>query len=350
MVDTARGLGFALLGAGAGAEAHADALARLPEARLVAVADPDLARARALAGRVGAAALDDPEAALACPGVEAACLAVPNHLHAGLARAAAHRGLAVLVEKPLGRDLAEARAIVAACAEQRVPLGLVLQNRFAPEVRALRAELAAGRLGTLVGAAVLVRCERDARYFAAGPWRARRETAGGGVLLIQAIHMLDLLDWLAGPVAAGAAAAATRAHPVDVEDVLVATLELPGGAPASLLATTAARPECPARVELYGTAGSAVVLEARGVVRVWHGAAGLPALAAVEAEMAARLAAPWPAGGAVELHRALLADFVASVRAGRPPAVDGSAALRLQALVESIYAAARLGTPRRPGI
>lgn len=345
MADAQRSaVGFALLGAGAGAEAHAEALAGLPGARLVAVADPDLGRARALAGRWGGVALDAHDAALARPDVEAVCLVVPNHLHAPLALAAAQRGVAVLLEKPLGRDLAEARTIVDACAAHGVPLGLVLQNRFAPEVLALRADLHAGRLGSLVGATVLVRCDRDDRYFAAGPWRGRPETAGGGALLIQGIHMLDLLDWLAGPVAGATASAATRKHAIGVEDVLAATLELSGGAPATLLATTAATPEFPARVEVYGTAGSAVVLEARGVVRVWRGPAGLGALAALEGETAARLTARWPAGAAVELHRALLADFAASLRARRPPAVDGTAGLRLQALVDAIYAAARAGT------
>lgn len=335
-------IGFVLAGAGAGAEAHAAALAALPAARLVAVVDPDLPRARALAGRHGAIALDDLDAALARPDVAAVCLAVPNHLHAPMARAAARHGVAVLVEKPLGRNLAEAQGIVDACASHGVPLGLVLQNRFAHDVATLRADLAAGRLGDLVGAAVLVRCDRDVRYFAAGPWRGQRALAGGGSLLIQGIHMLDLLDWLAGPVVAVSATLATRKHAVDVEDVLAATLELTGGAPATLLATTAATPEFPARVEIYGTIGSAVVLEARGTVRVWRGSTGLLALGNLEQDLAQRLAAPWP-GTAVELHRALLQDFIESLRAGRLPAVDGAAALRLQALVGAIYAAARTG-------
>jgi predicted dehydrogenase len=275
--------------------------------------------------------------------VHVACLAVPNHLHAPLARAAARCGLAVLVEKPLGRTLAEAREIVDACAAHRVPLGLVLQNRFAPEVATLREDLAAGRLGAMVGATTLVRCDRDAAYFAAGAWRRDRAAAGGGALLIQGIHMLDLLDWLVGPVTVRAAAAATRKHPVGVEDILAATLELPGGAPASLLATTAAHPELPARVELYGVLGSAVVLEARGSVRVWRGDTGLETLGAIEGNLARRLQAPWPAT-AVDLHRALLDDFAASLRAGRPPAIAAAAALRLQALVDAIYAAAGRGT------
>jgi UDP-N-acetyl-2-amino-2-deoxyglucuronate dehydrogenase len=339
-------IGVALLGAGAGAEAHAAALAGLPGVRLAVVADPDGGRARALAGRHGAPAADDPEAALARDDVAVACLAAPNHRHLALAEAAAGRGRAVLVEKPLGRDAAEARAIVAACARHRVPLGLVLQNRFSDAARALRAELAGGALGRLVGATVLVRDHRDAGYFASGPWRGRRDGAGGGVLRIQAVHFLDLLEWLAGPVRAVTAARATRHHAVEVEDVMAATLELGDGAPAALFATTAASPESPSRLELLGTRGSAVLLEARGTVRLWRGAGGpaaLRELARLESEMAELLAAPWPAGIVVEPHRRLWADFLDAVHTGRPPSIGGPDGVRIQAVMDAIYLAAREG-------
>jgi predicted dehydrogenase len=338
-------LGFALLGAGAGAAAHVQAFHGLARARLLVVADPDLARARRLA-RGGSRAVADPRAALDVPGVQAACIVAPNHLHAPLAALAARRGRAVLLEKPPARDLAEAEALVETCARHAVPLGLVLQNRFAAEARALREAVRARALGRLVAATVVVRCCRDGAYFRAGRWRARRERAGGGALLVQGIHTLDLLDWIAGPVVAAVGRADTRKHAVGVEDIVSAVLELRGGAAATLLVTTAASPEFPARLELYGTRGTAVLLEARGTVRVWRsdGAAeDLRALAALEADMAGRLTAPWPAGTTSDLHRAVLADFVDSVRRGRPPAVDGAAALRLQRLTETIYRAALTG-------
>lgn len=340
-----RALGFALLGAGAGAGPHAEALGSLAEARLVAVADPDLDRARRLAGRFGAVPLDDPAAALARADVAAVCIVAPNHLHAPLAAAAAQRGVAVLLEKPLARDLAEAEAVVATCRQHGVPFGLVLQNRFAPEVRALRDAVHDGRLGRLVGASVMVRCDRRPAYFRAGPWRAGRETAGGGALLIQGIHFLDLLDWIAGPALAVTAQLATRKHDVEVEDVLAATFELPGGVPAAFLVTTAAMPEFPVRLELFGTEGSAVLLEARGSLRLWWGGAPetLGELARLEGELAAGLTASWPAGTSADLHRALIADFVASLRLRHPPAVDDCAGLRLQAVVDATYRAARTG-------
>jgi predicted dehydrogenase len=339
-------IGFALLGAGAGAAAHVEAFRGLAHARLLVVADPDLTRAERLAQGCGGRAVADPEAALEVPGVRAACVVAPNHLHAPLVTLAARRGRAVLLEKPPARDLTEAEALVEICARHGVPLGLVLQNRFAPEARELRQAVRAGALGRLVAATVVVRCCRDEAYFRAGRWRAERDGAGGGALLVQGIHVLDLLDWIAGPVVAATARADTRKHAVEVEDVLSAVLELRGGAAATLLVTTAASPEFPSRLELYGTRGSAVLLEARGTVRLWRSAGGaedLHALAALDGAMAARLTAPWPAGTASHLHRAVLADFVESLRAGRAPAVDGAAALRLQRLTETIYRAARTG-------
>jgi predicted dehydrogenase len=339
-------IGFVLLGAGAGADAHAAALGTLPEARLVAVIDPNHARARRLAEPHGADSGGAPEAALARDDVQAACIVAPNHAHAALARLAAAHGVAVLVEKPVGRDADEAQGIVTSCAAAQVPMGVVLQNRFAPETIALRETIRAGGLGRLVGALVLVRDHRDARYFAAGPWRGRREHAGGGVLRIQAIHMLDLLEWLLGPVAWVTAAMATRRHAVEVEDVVSASLELADGAAVSLFATTAAPVESPTRIEIFGTEGSAVLLEARGALRVWQGRPGpeaLAAVAALDAEMAARLDRPWPDGMTPELHRALLVAFLASLRAGRAPSPGATAAVRIQRLLDAIYAAARTG-------
>jgi len=344
-------IGFALLGAGAGAALHAEALATLPGVRLAVVADPDVARARALAARHGVPALDDPHAALDREDVHAACVVAPNHQHAALAAAAAARGVAVLVEKPLGRDAREARVVVDACAAGGVPLGLVLQNRFAPEAVTLRAVLREGRLGRIVGATLWVRDHRDARYFAAGPWRGTPGTSGGGVLRIQAIHLLDLLDWLLGPLAVVGARLDTRAHAVTVEDVLSATLALGDGAPAALFATTGAPIAFPARLDVLGTDGLAVLWEAAGAVRAWHGPPGpdaRAAIAALEAAMAARLGRPWPEGITADLHRALLADFAASLRAGRPPTVDGRAALRIQGLIDAVYLAARAGAAPPP--
>jgi UDP-N-acetyl-2-amino-2-deoxyglucuronate dehydrogenase len=339
-------VGFVLLGAGAGALAHAEALTTLPGARLVAVVDPDLGRARRLARPHGVDAGDVPEVALARDDVQAACIVAPNHAHAALARAAAAHGVAVLVEKPVGRDAGEAQAIVASCDTAGVPIGVVLQNRFAPEAIALRETIRTEGLGRLVGAVVLVRDHRDAGYFEAGPWRGQRDRSGGGALRIQAIHMIDLLEWLLGPVARVTSAIATRRHAVEVEDVVSASLELAGGIPTSLFATTAAPVESPTRIEIFGTEGWAVLLEARAAVRVWHGPPGpqaLAAVAALDAEMAARLDRPWPDGTTPELHRTLLAAFVASLRAGRAPSPGGAAAVRIQRVLDAIYAAARTG-------
>jgi predicted dehydrogenase len=344
--DAETTIGFALLGAGAGAEPHAEALASLPGVRLVVVADPEVARAKVLAGRFGGLAVDRAEAALDKDDVQAACIVVPNYLHAPLALAAARRGIPVLVEKPLAASVSEARKIVHAFASRGLCLGLVLQNRFAPATVALREDLRAGRLGHLVSAMILVGAHRTEAYFQAGPWRARMETAGGGALMVQAVHMLDLLDWLAGPVVAATASAATRKHPVEVEDVLCATLELAGGIPATLMATTAATPEFPARLELFGTEGTAVLMEARGTVRIWRGdlrPSALSELVRMQAEMVPLLAEPWPAGTSADLHRKLLADFAESVRTGRPPAVDPVAALHLQEVVDALYTAVHLG-------
>jgi predicted dehydrogenase len=112
------------------------------------------------------------------------------------------------------------------------------------------------------------------------------------------------------------------------------------------MATTAATPEFPARLELFGTEGTAVLMEARGTVRVWRGdlhAGTLAKLVAMQAEMVPLLAEAWPAGTSAELHRKMLADFAESIRTGRPPAADAVAAIHLQEVVDALYTAVRLG-------
>ena len=199
-------------------------------------------------------------------------------------------------------------------------MGVVLQNRFAREAIALRDTIRTGGLGRIVGAVILVRDHRDARYFDAGPWRGRRESWAGAPSGSRRSTWSICSSGCSVPVTAVTAAMATRRHAVEVEDVVSASLELADGVPASLFATTAAPLESPTRIEIVGTEGSAVLLEARAAVRVWHGGAGPEAAAAIarlDAEMSARLDQPWPEGMTPDLHRALLAAFVTSLRAGR---------------------------------
>src|SRR5262249_8715559 len=225
-----------------------------------AIADAVPARARALAARSAIPEVyEDGEALAERAAVDAVAVLTPHHLHLPYVRAAAHAGRHVLVEKPIAHTVAAADELIAACRTRGVTMAGIFQNRFTPAARRLRDVVAGGGLGRVFLASVTVKECRAPSYFRDAPWRGRKAEAGGGVLMIQAIHMIDLLLWVLGMPRRVVARTATAVHEVDVEDVAVGLLELEGGVLAALQATTGAVPEQPPSVEIHGERGTATV-------------------------------------------------------------------------------------------
>ncbi len=287
-------------------------------------------------------------ALLARPDVDAVCICTPSGLHAEQTIAAARAGKHVLVEKPLALTLTDADAMIAACHKHGVRLGVALQRRADPALRALRDAIAAGGLGRLTLGIVNMPYLRDQRYYESAAWRGTWALDGGGVLMNQGIHLIDLLLWLIGdePIETHAAAA-TLAHTIEVEDCLAATLRFAGGALASIAATTTAAPGFAHRIEIYGDAG-AVQIEGEQIVH-WSGAASeqlQPYLGAPDT-LAAPGAGASPTGIGAVGHKRLIADFVAAIRAGHAPLATGEQARRSLAAVLAIYAAAGIGPAKQ---
>lgn len=332
-------LRFGIVGAGSIARTHAAALAASDRARLVAVAGGS--GAAALAAEAGArchARVDD---LLADPDVDAVIVATPAGVRLGYAVAAAEHGKHVLVEKPIEVSVARGRAIVDACARHGVALGVVFQSRFKPDVAAAHAAVAAGALGAPVLGSVAVKWHRPPAYYASAAWRGTRALDGGGVLINQAIHTVDLLLWCFGDVARVRARAARRRHlGLEVEDTLVAELEFASGALGTIEATTAASPGSPRRLELHGTEGTVVLVDDE--VAEWSTASGAPAPART-VDAATAFAASSHVMSDHRWHQRQLEDFADAVAQGRPPRVDGREGLRSLALVEAAYRAARTG-------
>jgi predicted dehydrogenase len=340
---------FAIAGAGMVARYHATAIERTAGARLVAVSRSDPARAEESAAQFGVPCLTDYSELLARMDVDAVCICTPSGLHAEQTIAAARAGKHVLVEKPIALTLADADAMIAACDQAGVRLGLALQRRTEPEFQLLHAAITAGELGRPVLGSVSVPYLRPQSYYDSAGWRGTWALDGGGVLMNQGIHLVDLLIWLIGDVAEVQAAAATLAHPIEVEDCVTATLRFANGALGSVVATTAAAPGFPHRVEIYGDRGGAQI-EGEQVVR-WESEAHAPktvARASGQQPVAAGAGAS-PAGIGAAGHTRLLADFVAAIRDGRDPLIPGREGRRSLALVLAIYEAARTGQVVRLG-
>jgi predicted dehydrogenase len=174
----------------------------------------------------------------------------PSALHAEQGIAAASQGLHVLTEKPIDVTTAQADALIQACNEARVKLGICFQDRVAPDIVRLKQLVDAGRLGKVIMANGYVKWYRPPEYYANSRWRGRRALDGGGALMNQGIHTVDLMQWLLGPVRRLSAITRTALHTIEVEDTVIALLEFESGAVATLEATTAAYPGYKRRVEI----------------------------------------------------------------------------------------------------
>ena len=340
-------LGFAILGTGSIANVHRQAIAANAAlgARLVAVGHHDPARFGDIGAAFGVPCLGQ-EALLARADVDVVCLATPSGQHAAQAIAAARAGKHVLTEKPMALSLADADAMIEACEQAGVQLGVLLQRRAEPVFRRTYDAIRAGDLGQLTLVVITMPYFRPQAYYDQAAWRGTWELDGGGALMNQGIHILDLLLWFVGADPSRIQArAATLQRDIAVEDTVVASLEFPGGALGTLAATTTAAPGFRHRIELYGT-GGAIQLEGESVVR-WDLVE--PSKASVEPPSGGSgsdRSGSDPRGISPEAHTALVRDFVEALRSGRPPFVDGREARRSLATVLGVYAAA--GLPSAP--
>ncbi len=329
---------MALIGLGMGATPHAQSLIDLHARVEVAAACTRTAeRAAAFGARFPFPLHTDIDAVIADPAVTCVLIATPPASHLDLAERCAAAGKHVLLEKPVELTLARASALVAACERAGVCLGVVFQHRFRPGAMRLAALLAEGALGGIVAANVYVPWWRPQSYYDA-PGRGTLARDGGGVLITQAIHQLDLFLSLTDPVSAVAAfAATTPVHRMETEDMVAAALRFASGAIGALMATTAAYPGYGERIELICTRGTAALTD--GALEVqWHDSR-------VE-----RAGSSGGGGGGADpmafsndAHRAVLAEFLDAIEAGRQPVNSGRAALRVHRLIEALLASAREG-------
>jgi predicted dehydrogenase len=330
-----------ILGGGNISDTHARAASEIEGVRVAAVAGGNAEKVRRLADTHGAAAYADEESFLRHRPMDLVLIGSPSGLHAAQGIAAAGRGLHVLTEKPIDVDVEKGRELVAACDRAGRKLGVFFQDRFTPDFVALKRALDEGALGRPLLASARVKWWRAAEYYSASRWRGTPALDGGGALINQGIHTVDLLLWLLGDVRRVWARSATALHAIQAEDTIVATLEFAGGALATYEATTAAYPGYPRQVELTGTEGT-VVIEHDRLLRA--------DLRTPRADLAGSRAGTTasafsPVVSDVRGHRAALEDFLRAIREGGEPRCSGREGLRSLVVVEALYRSARTGEP-----
>ena len=339
-----------LIGAGNISDTHARALSEIPGAALAAVFAPTRAHAEQLAARHEAAAYDALGQLLDHRPLDVVIVGSPSGLHADHGIAAAKRGLHVLVEKPIDVTSARADALIAETASAGVTLGVIFQDRLKPDIVHLKALLDAGELGTPILATASVKWYRPPSYYAASRWRGTRALDGGGALMNQGVHTVDLLVWLLGPVRRVVGKVATQVHAIEVEDTAVAVLEFANGALGTIEATTAAYPGYPRRLELTGSNGTAV-LEGDSLVALdLRDDSGLSRRSPVPISRAKAENAASPVVSDVSPHRAVIEDFIRALQHGTRPCCDGADGRRSVELIEAIYRASQTGIPVEIGI
>ena len=329
-------IGVAVIGLGPASEPHTKSLMDLADRVDVRwAASRSEARVHAYAAKASFPTTTDVNGAVDDPSVQAVLVLTPPAAHLEIAERAFAKGKHVLVEKPLEVNSARAKRLVAAGRRAGRRLGVVLQQRFRSAGMTLRALLETGRLGDVAAASVTVPWWRPQAYYdEAGRGTLARD--GGGVLLTQAIHTLDMFRSLVGVRRVVAAQARTTAlHRMETEDYASALVELGNGAPGTIMATTACYPGRPERIEIVGTAGSAML----------EGASLRAAL--LDGRVVEEISEAGTGGGASimdfphDAHRDLLADFLDAIEQDRDPRVTGEDALATQKVIDDILAKAR---------
>jgi len=336
-----------LVGAGMVAKTHLLACADAPNVRLKAIVARSPEKAGALVAETGARLEAAPAVitlaeAMADPEIDFAIIATPPDARAAIVGPLAEAGKHILLEKPMGRTAEEAREVIAICADAGVSLGVVFQHRMRESAIAARALMASGTLGALGLVEIAVPWWRDQAYYDF-PGRGTFARDGGGVLISQAIHTLDLALSLTGPVVeARAMAATTRFHQMETEDFVAAGLRFANGAVGSLVASTASYPGGAESITLHCDAGS-LRLEGGALTIRWR-----------DGREEQRGEAAGTGGGADPMafthawHQAVISAFAAALIDGRPPAIPGEDALAAHDLIDTIIRAACSGRPEEP--
>ena len=337
-------LRFAVIGAGNIGKIQAEAIANIPDAVVSVVCNRGEEMGRALAAQHDAVWLADYAAAVAHDDVDVVTICTPSGNHAEIAEAAAASGKHLLVEKPLDITLTRVDRIIDAAAKAGVILACVFPQRFTQGAHKAKAALAAGRLGRLALADVYVKWFRPQEYYDVS-WRGTWELDGGGALMNQSIHNIDMVQWLVGPVDNVFARTATLAHDMETEDTACAVLTFKNGALGVIQGATSSWPGDPARVELHGDKGS-IGLEEGRVIR-WELADGSPeeAEAMLNLESTVGSGASDPTAIGFEKHRRQIVDMIEAIREERPPAIQGAEARKSVEIIRAIYQSAETSLP-----
>ncbi len=337
-------LRFGVVGCGMIAGFHAKALADCPDAELVACYSRSVEGTKAFADKYKVRPFTDLQAMIDKGDIDAITICSPSGAHLDPALAAAKAGKHVVVEKPLEITTERCDQIIRATNAAGVKLGVTFQSRFHQASQLLKQAMNDGRFGTVTLGDAYVKWFRSQQYYDSGAWRGTWQLDGGGALMNQAIHSVDLLLWLMGDVVDVQARTATMTHQrIEVEDVAVATLQFRSGALGVIEATTTAYPGSLKRIEICGSGGMAILEEED--IKQWQFLNEQPSDAQVREQFAAKTktggGASDPAAIGHHGHTQFFNDFVTAVKQNREPSINGIEGRKSVEVIEAIYRSAK---------
>jgi UDP-N-acetyl-2-amino-2-deoxyglucuronate dehydrogenase len=337
-------LGYGIIGCGVIAPWHARSVKKIADAELIAVCDIIPEKAEKLKTDFEAQyAYTDYRDLLAREDIDVVSICLPSGLHAAIGIEAAKAGKHIMCEKPLDITLENIDSFVRACHENDVKLACIFQRRTSKLWQLVKKTVDDGKIGKMVLASAYLKYFRSQEYYDSAGWRGTWELDGGGALMNQGVHMIDLLRWIMGPVDTLFSFADHLARKIEVEDTCVASIKFKSGAFGTLEGTTSVTPGMNHRFELHGETGS-ILIDGETIVK-W----GVPG--EDKDEITAGLqdnvgnAASDPTAIAADGHEMQIADLIAAVKEDREPMIGGEEARKAVELILAIYQSAKTGQP-----
>jgi predicted dehydrogenase len=321
---------------------HRVAIEKCPQAELHAVSDNVAERAAEFAKEHNVPNhFGDYQKMVELSDIEAVCICTPSGLHAEPAMAAAQAGKHILCEKPLDVTLEKIDALIEATQRNGVKLGAVFQSRVQSDTQRVKHAIDDGLLGRILQADIITKWYRSQEYYDSGAWRGTFELDGGGCLMNQGIHGIDLYQWLVGPVVSVLGKVETVNHNIEVEDSAYAICELAGGGRGAIIGSTCAYPGFPTRIEIHGEKGSICLQDAKIVN--WD-------VMDQEPPEDLDIGGGEGVGGAGDPkaisslgHEILVSDLAQAIRENRDPVISGAEARKAVAIILAIYQSSREG-------
>ncbi len=332
-----------ILGAGNISDTHARAALGIPGVEIAAVCGTNREKAERMAAKYGGAAYDDLNRFLD-DGLDIVAIGTPSGVHAEQAVAAIQRGLHVLCEKPLDVTTKKVDGVIEAAGRKGVKVGVFFQDRLKPDIASMKDMIVSGKLGKPIFIAGHVRWYRPPEYYATSKWRGSWALDGGGALMNQAIHTVDVLQWLFGPVARVGGRTGTLLHSIKTEDTAGAVLEFENGALGIIEATTSSYPGYARKVDVSGSEGT-LILDGDKLAAV--DLKGSAPSKTAPAEPPPENAASATVSDAVP-HQRIFEDFIRAIQSNGTPACDAREARPSVAIIEAIYRSAKSGAFEKP--